>query len=380
MQPFPWHALPRTSRREAELVTRASWLLAPAALERGSASLDELLALPVSVRPDRVGWAEPGRLEGELAPTLVALAGEHAAGRWALELDPALALAAIDRVLGGEGLTPPVPGPPSAVEQGALAYLAARVGLGTIVDVLTTRAGLVAWLGDDGSACWGLEVALGTQAGRARWWLPARTLERAGKAGPDAPLASELGALGELVVSLRVRVGRATLSAGLVSDLAPGDVVIADELTWWPGDRRAPRALPTEGRVTLVGGAGAFLAEVEPGRDGWVVRALAQGAAVRSSVAREADDMSRDTSGVGSGSQDEERVKVAELPVEVSIELGRIELRLRELAALVPGRVISARTPVGAEVSLRAGDRTIATGELVDLEGELGVRILRVLR
>ena len=77
---------------------------------------------------------------------------------------------------------------------------------------------------------------------------------------------------------------------------------------------------------------------------------------------------------------DEELARVAEVPVELAIELGRIELRVRELAALAPGRVISARLPVGGEVALRAGDRTVAVGELVDIEGELGVRVLRVAR
>ena len=72
--------------------------------------------------------------------------------------------------------------------------------------------------------------------------------------------------------------------------------------------------------------------------------------------------------------------QLADVPVELAIEIGRIELRVRELAALVPGRVISAQIPIGREVSLRAGDRTIAVGELVDIEGELGVRIVRVLR
>jgi type III secretion system YscQ/HrcQ family protein len=375
VQPYPWNALPKTSRREAELLERVSRLLDPDALERGRASLEALLALAVVVRPGALGWAPAGQLDRDLAPTLVALAGEHAAGRWALEIEPALALAAIDRVLGGEGLAPPVPGLLSPVEQGALAYLAARVGVGTVVDVFTTRGGLAAWLGDDGCACWGLEVATGSLVGRARWWLPARTLERVGHAGTGLAAASALpGGLGELPVSLRARIGRATLAGGLVARLAPGDVVIADELTWWPEERRGAReTLADLRRVALVGGRGALEVEVEPGRGGWMVRGLERGPAL-SSVA-EGDDMST------SGSQDgEELARVAELPVEVAIELGRLELRLRELAALVPGRVLSARVPVGAEVSLRAGDRTIATGELVDLDGELGVRIVRILR
>jgi type III secretion system YscQ/HrcQ family protein len=159
-------------------------------------------------------------------------------------------------------------------------------------------------------------------------------------------------------------VGRASLEARQLGALAPGDVLVPDELTYWPG-----RSTLGEARLTTSG----WTARVLWTDDGWQVRSIER-TAERERGRIEAEG------GAMSEARDDEQASVAEVPVEIAIELGRIELRVRELAALVPGRIVSARVPVGGAVSLRAGDRTIATGELVDLEGELGVRILALHR
>jgi flagellar motor switch/type III secretory pathway protein FliN len=70
---------------------------------------------------------------------------------------------------------------------------------------------------------------------------------------------------------------------------------------------------------------------------------------------------------------------LAAAPIEVTAELARLTLRGEELLGLAPGVVLT----VGAErvraVVLRAGGEIWAEGELVDVEGELGVRVTRLL-
>lgn len=63
-------------------------------------------------------------------------------------------------------------------------------------------------------------------------------------------------------------------------------------------------------------------------------------------------------------------------PIDVVVELARVTMPLAELAALRPGEVLATGRALGERVTLRAGDRTIALGELVDVDGEIGVRIL----
>jgi flagellar motor switch/type III secretory pathway protein FliN len=66
-------------------------------------------------------------------------------------------------------------------------------------------------------------------------------------------------------------------------------------------------------------------------------------------------------------------------PIEVALEIARFQLRLDELERVRPGDVLVAGRRIGEAVTLRAANQPIAEGELVDVEGELGVRITRIL-
>ena len=67
-------------------------------------------------------------------------------------------------------------------------------------------------------------------------------------------------------------------------------------------------------------------------------------------------------------------------PLVVRVEVGAVTLSAREWAALRPGDVIETGQRVGEPVVLRGSGREIARGELVDVEGELGVRIRELVR
>lgn len=62
--------------------------------------------------------------------------------------------------------------------------------------------------------------------------------------------------------------------------------------------------------------------------------------------------------------------------MELTVELGSTELSLRELADLAVGSVVPLGRPLGGPFELRVAGRRIGTGELIDVEGELGVRVL----
>jgi len=71
-------------------------------------------------------------------------------------------------------------------------------------------------------------------------------------------------------------------------------------------------------------------------------------------------------------------IALAAAPVEVSAEIGRITLRGDELLGLVPGVVLTVPGARG-RVALRVAGEVVAEGELVDVEGDLGVRVIRVV-
>jgi type III secretion system YscQ/HrcQ family protein len=69
---------------------------------------------------------------------------------------------------------------------------------------------------------------------------------------------------------------------------------------------------------------------------------------------------------------------IATTPVVIRVEVGTMTLSAREWMSLRPGDVLSCGVPPGGVVVLRAAGREIARGELVTVDGQLGVRIHEV--
>jgi len=71
---------------------------------------------------------------------------------------------------------------------------------------------------------------------------------------------------------------------------------------------------------------------------------------------------------------------LAAAPIEIVAELARITLRGEEVLGLVPGVVLTVPVDRTRAVLLRAGSEAWAEGELCNVDGELGVRVTRLLR
>ena len=88
--------------------------------------------------------------------------------------------------------------------------------------------------------------------------------------------------------------------------------------------------------------------------------------------ARETDDEP-----LGSSSTRDELL--ADLRVTLSVEMARRSVTVAELAAALEGSTIEMDMPVSRFVRLLAGGVYLADGELVDVGGRLGVRVISVL-
>jgi type III secretion system YscQ/HrcQ family protein len=71
---------------------------------------------------------------------------------------------------------------------------------------------------------------------------------------------------------------------------------------------------------------------------------------------------------------------LAAAPIEIVAELARITLRGEEVLGLAPGVVLTVPVDRTRAVLLRAGGEIWAEGELCNVDGELGVRVTRLLR
>jgi flagellar motor switch/type III secretory pathway protein FliN len=67
---------------------------------------------------------------------------------------------------------------------------------------------------------------------------------------------------------------------------------------------------------------------------------------------------------------------VGDVPIVVRVEVGTVRMTAREWADLTPGDVVGVARRVGDPVTLRVSGVEVARGELVDVEGEIGVRVL----
>ncbi len=69
----------------------------------------------------------------------------------------------------------------------------------------------------------------------------------------------------------------------------------------------------------------------------------------------------------------------SDLPVSLSVEIGRAKLTARAILELEPSSVIQLSRSTGDGVDVLAGDRRVARGEIVMIEDHTGVRINEVI-
>jgi flagellar motor switch/type III secretory pathway protein FliN len=64
--------------------------------------------------------------------------------------------------------------------------------------------------------------------------------------------------------------------------------------------------------------------------------------------------------------------------LELTVALGTTRLSMRQIAELAVGQIVPLGRPLAGPFELRAGGRVIGHGELIDVDGELGVRVTSI--
>lgn len=351
VQPFPWASLerlPRQAWREARFARRAvQRAVRPEGLGR---ALSEILSGEVLVVLGNVSIGPAPSAEDVLGLQL-----SDGSRIW-IELEAPLVSAMLARVLGrtvgltpqGTRLDPASSGALSAI----LVEVARRTGAAEALRVLDQRPNPSAVC-----VCVSGTLVVGDKPYSARAWVLAdKTSER------ERP--ATLDDLGELEVSLRLVVALASANPGELGTLRPGDAWLPGD-GWWI-DRQGA------GRAALAAPRGERGLSVDLAPDGRVVVGDGE---VDLSFDIEAN-MSVDGENHGGAALTE---AVLDAPVVVRVEVGAVSLSAREWAALRPGDVIETGRRINDPVVLRVAGREVARGELVEIEGELGVRIREVL-
>jgi flagellar motor switch protein FliN/FliY len=64
-----------------------------------------------------------------------------------------------------------------------------------------------------------------------------------------------------------------------------------------------------------------------------------------------------------------------DVPLRVTVELGRTRMKIRDVLSLVPGSIVELEKLAGEPVDILVNGKEIARGEVVVIDEEFGVRI-----
>ena len=190
------------------------------------------------------------------------------------------------------------------------------------------------------------------------------TARKRPSAAPAMPSPRELLiSLGDLVLSVPAVVAAAVAQPAEIDALAYGDVFLPGK--GWTVTRASGARSSLSGTVTVAAPAHDRGIIAKLGSSGELVVVGPGASPLDTEIPME--NPKADNAAICDA--------VLEAPVVVRVELGAVSLTAREWASLGPGDVIPLGKRVAEPAVLRIAGIQVATGELVEIEGELGVRI-----
>lgn len=356
--PFPWSSLDSIRRADLGLLaTLRRGVARVVDLASAEGALREILGpCEVSVRLRRVTSNAP-RVDDTALGALLA-PGERPDRRraFAVVLEPALAGALAARALKRTGPRVVDASRPATSLAGACAAIlvaaARRNGLAPLR--VLSAGGAPALLGEIVSVDpmpigATFTVVVDHDAYVAHVFAPRSALEPR----RDPLDASTLAALGATPLEVPLVAGVLAMTAAELAALSPGDALVPLTLA------RTGDAFHGELLLAPPDSDVGFAADL--GDDGRLV--LREGP-----LPLEAEDSMVDKDALAQS--------LGETPVVVRVEVGSAQMTAREWAALGAGDVVALGKRIGDHVVLRVGGAEVARGELVDVDGEIGVRIV----
>ena len=428
-RPFRFTKLEKVSKRQAQLLKNLEWML-PTVRSTGEVSssvrkrLQEMLEEQVSLQTEYVHVVPLPKLRRYIGePTFLAvLTPQPNKTRGLLEIEIGLAHQAIDMLLGGAGEAVALR-PLTDIEEGVMTYVIIETlkALAPALDpslpklriegVVRGFEDAASLIGEDESlAVIQLKAVFGQHSGYVRLFIPESVLATANPS-PDAEVrrarraadaVAHASRLRSVRTALRAEIGQVEISAGDLAQLRERDVVLVESLSCRPDQGAGGTAKLRLGRglvghidAEVVVEGGHFQAKVTgfsfgapPPPGGPVDEAPAEAAAASeegnepAELGGEHDEQStspgqpsrRDDVDEGQGGEGAEMLN--DIPLQIAVEIGRVPITADEVVALKVGHVFDLNRVAGEPLDLSVNGRIVARGELVEIDGNLGVRIL----
>jgi type III secretion system YscQ/HrcQ family protein len=194
-------------------------------------------------------------------------------------------------------------------------------------------------------------------------------------------------AIGSASVEVRAVVGQSKLTPAELAGLTVGDIIVPTEFTLKAGESGLA------GQVDLLLGAGRGEARMRGEVVGWDgnmykvrVDEFLKGSGRRETQVSEGEMVEGDVGAEappegGEAPADAEGAQILEdVPLPLVVELGRLNMTVREIAELRRGQVLDLGRGASEPVALVVEGRMIGAGKLVNVEGEIGVQITNLAR
>lgn len=164
---------------------------------------------------------------------------------------------------------------------------------------------------------------------------------------------------------LKFEVGETVLQVHEFQKLAPGDVVALDR--FYIGD---------DSRVKITSGGRALFWATHNGKELQLVENIMSEDenVIEASPEGSVDTDSSTGDGAAPGTAD-----AGAIPVTLNLVLDSQKTTLKALNSLSPGQVIPTSKSVDSPVAISVNGKVVGSGDLVDVEGKIGVRILQFL-
>jgi len=397
---FP--GLPKVSRQEVQLFRSLEWLF-PTFAEPGemlaamSKALRNCLQSDVQLTLDYFQLLAVSALPSCIAePTFLAVLSfrpYQPKGFWEIELG--FAHKAVEMLLGANSESIEIRAL-TELEEGVLQFLALQVLRAMFVNAETgkihvrldnifsnSKSIMSLMASETQMVLMSLSVSINGYTGYFRFFIPATVLAKL-QPHADAPVrayrmqqnlirAKSRLALPELF--LRAEIGYAEIPVAEFGELHPGAVVLLDKLNLRPDKRE-------EGRAELKIGTGflghlgcrlsfdgrGYKAEVEKIVLGMLSESLEQNLSGGDERKGEAMDINQLSAAP----------LLSDVPLRLVVELARIPVTLEEVIEMKVGHVIDLGRLATDPLNLVINGKTVGQGELVEFEGQLGIRLIAV--
>lgn len=163
-------------------------------------------------------------------------------------------------------------------------------------------------------------------------------------------------------LTLRINIGSTSLSLEEWEEADTGDFILLERCSY---DAAANKGTA----ILTLGSTPLFDVRIKEGQMKLLEYALTQ----------EDYTMSEEDDETPSSELDEEGLLPSgKVPLQITVEVGRVKMPLEQITKLKPGNVLELGMSRAADVSLVVGGKKIAKGELVTLGEAIGVKILKI--